>query len=71
MRKPNLWALAFFAAAGSGAGAAPPAVTRPDAGQPAPAFAIQATDGHTIKLSDFKGKRTVVLAFFPKVFTGG
>ena len=28
-------------------------------------------DGKTYKLSDFKGKQGVVLAWFPKAFTGG
>jgi thioredoxin-dependent peroxiredoxin len=40
-------------------------------GDPAPEFALQASDGHTYKLSDFKGKKAVVLAWFPKAFTGG
>jgi thioredoxin-dependent peroxiredoxin len=41
------------------------------AGDPAPDFALQASDGKTYKLSDFKGKKPVVLAWFPKAFTGG
>jgi peroxiredoxin Q/BCP len=40
-------------------------------GDPAPDFALQASDGHTYKLSDFKGKQAVVLAWFPKAFTQG
>jgi hypothetical protein len=39
-------------------------------GQPAPDFARPASNGKTITLKQFKG-RTVVLAFFPKAFTGG
>jgi peroxiredoxin len=39
-------------------------------GDPAPAFALQGSDGKVHKLSDYKGK-TVVLAWFPKAFTGG
>lgn len=39
-------------------------------GDVAPAFTLQGTDGKTHKLSDYKGK-TVVLAWFPKAFTGG
>ncbi len=39
-------------------------------GDPAPAFELQGSDGKTHKLSDYKGK-TVVLAWFPKAFTGG
>lgn len=40
-------------------------------GDVAPAFTLQASDGHTYKLSDFAGKRPVVLAWFPKAFTRG
>jgi peroxiredoxin Q/BCP len=48
-----------------------PAETRPAVGDSAPAFSLPATDGRTISLADFKGKKAVVLAFFPKAFTGG
>ena len=40
-------------------------------GDPAPAFSLQGSDGKTYKLADFKGKSAVVLAWFPKAFTGG
>ena len=39
-------------------------------GDPAPAFSLPGSDGKIHKLSDYKGK-TVVLAWFPKAFTGG
>ena len=39
-------------------------------GDKAPEFALQGSDGKVHKLSDYKGK-TVVLAWFPKAFTGG
>jgi peroxiredoxin len=39
-------------------------------GDTAPAFALPGSDGKVHKLSDYKGK-TVVLAWFPKAFTGG
>ena len=32
---------------------------------------MQGTDGKTHSLSDYKGKQTVVIAWFPKAFTGG
>ena len=41
------------------------------AGQPAPGFSLSDQDGNTVKLSDFRGKANVVLAFFPVAFTGG
>ena len=40
-------------------------------GTPAPPFSLPASSGKTVSLADFKGKQTVVLAFFPKAFTGG
>jgi thioredoxin-dependent peroxiredoxin len=40
-------------------------------GDPAPAFSLQASDGKTYKLADFKGKQAVVVAWFPKAFTQG
>src|SRR5437868_15414702 len=40
-------------------------------GDPAPNFKLQATDGKTYQLSDFKGKEAVVIAWFPKAFTQG
>lgn len=40
-------------------------------GDPAPDFSLQASDGKTYKLSDFKGKEAVVLAWFPKALTSG
>jgi len=39
-------------------------------GDKAPDFSLPGTDGKTHKLSDYAGK-TVVLAWFPKAFTGG
>jgi peroxiredoxin Q/BCP len=40
-------------------------------GDQAPDFTLQASDGKTYKLSDYKGKKAVVLAWFPKAFTSG
>jgi thioredoxin-dependent peroxiredoxin len=40
-------------------------------GDPAPDFSLPASDGKTYKLSDFKGKKAVVVAWFPKAFTQG
>lgn len=39
-------------------------------GDPAPDFALQASDGQTYALAKLRG-RTVVLAWFPKAFTAG
>ena len=40
-------------------------------GDTAPAFMLQASDGKTYSLADFKGKSAVVVAWFPKAFTSG
>lgn len=40
-------------------------------GDRAPDFTLPSTDGKDVKLSDFRGKKNVVLAFFPAAFTGG
>jgi peroxiredoxin len=42
-------------------------------GDMAPEFSklSSSVPGKTFSLSDFKGKKTVVLAFFPLAFTGG
>lgn len=47
------------------------AADAPKVGDPAPDFSLQGSDGKTYKLSDFKGKKPIVLAWFPKAFTGG
>ena len=48
----------------------PPAQPTLKAGDRAPAFELQGSDGKVHRLADYKGK-TVVLAWFPKAFTGG
>jgi peroxiredoxin Q/BCP len=39
-------------------------------GTKAPAFTLEASNGKSVSLADYKGQ-TLVLAFFPKAFTGG
>ena len=51
--------------------AAPARAAELKVGDEAPNFKLQATDGKTYQLSDFKGKQAVVLAWFPKAFTQG
>jgi peroxiredoxin Q/BCP len=41
-----------------------------EVGQSAPAFELPDENGHIHRLADYKGK-TLVLAFYPKDFTGG
>jgi len=40
-------------------------------GDKAPDFSLAGSDGRTYTLSQFKGKKAVVLAWFPKAFTSG
>jgi peroxiredoxin Q/BCP len=43
----------------------------PTIGKAAPAFTLFNQDGEKVKLADFKGKRIVVLYFYPKAMTPG
>ena len=40
-------------------------------GDMAPDFTLPDTKGQPVKLSDFRGKKSVVLAFYVLAFTGG
>jgi len=40
-------------------------------GDKAPEFELPGSDDSTHRLADFRGKQVVVLAWFPKAFTGG
>ena len=42
-----------------------------EVGDKAPNFSLQASDGMTYSMSQFVGEKPVVIAFFPKAFTGG
>ena len=56
------------------AGAVMPASARQGAlkvGDQAPPFALVGSDGRTYRLADYRGKQTVVLAWFAKAFTSG
>ena len=43
----------------------------PEKGARAPEFSVQAHDGTTITLEEFRGKKNVLLWFFPKADTPG
>jgi peroxiredoxin Q/BCP len=42
-----------------------------EVGDAAPDFSLTASDGKAYTLRQFKGRQAVVIAFFPKAFTGG
>lgn len=74
MRVKSLVGLGLAAAlgvlSGSAGRAQAPAVGL-EVGDVAPAFSLPGSDGKTHSLADSKGKKAVVLAWFPKAFTGG
>jgi peroxiredoxin Q/BCP len=41
------------------------------AGDDAPDFSLQGSDGKMYRVSEFKGKQAMVVAWYPKAFTGG
>jgi cytochrome oxidase Cu insertion factor (SCO1/SenC/PrrC family) len=51
----------------------PPATTLPllGRGDKAPDFSLEGSDGKTHTLAEHAGKEVVVVAWFPKAFTGG
>ena len=67
MLKLLLSAMVSLAAAAAGLQQTPVELKE---GDKAPEFSLPGSDGKTHKLADFKG-RAVVLAWFPKAFTGG
>jgi peroxiredoxin Q/BCP len=68
MKRLALLVLAF-ALATSGVAAQAPVELK--VGDMAPDFSLQASDGKNYKLSDFRGKKAVVVAWFPKAATRG
>jgi peroxiredoxin len=70
----NFALLALAALAGPLLAQNAPQKTHLKEGDTAPDFTIAArmnTSGKEIKLSDFREKKNVILAFFPAAFTGG
>lgn len=66
--------LLFFVLLGLGLGAFAVAASESaslEAGDVAPPFKLQGSDGNSYSLADFAGKKVVVIAWFPKAFTGG
>lgn len=45
--------------------------SEPQVGQKAPDFTLPNPDGGQFSLADYAGKKSVVVIFFPKAFTGG
>jgi peroxiredoxin Q/BCP len=47
------------------------AAAEPKVGDMAPDFSVVGSDGRTYRLSEFRNKQAVVLAWFAKAFTSG
>lgn len=73
MRKTfvSLFFLLIFALAAFSQTTPKPPTTHLKVGDAAPDFTLTDTAGKPVKLSDFKGKKNVVLAFYVLAFTGG
>jgi peroxiredoxin len=74
MKMRSVWAtagaLVSAIATVVGSGGRMPQTTELKVGDAAPPFELRGSDGKVHRLADYKGK-TVVLAWFPKAFTGG
>ena len=66
----GLCLLLSMAMSASGQQPAPPK-TNLKVGDAAPDFTLPSTTGEKVTLSDFKGKKNVVLVFYVLAFTGG
>lgn len=71
MTHTRLILLSLLGALGLCAQPVTPGKTHLKVGDPAPDFTLSSSTGKPITLSEFHGKKTVVLAFFPAAFTGG
>jgi len=63
--------IGLFCLAAFGQAAPAPPQTHLKVGDKAPDFTLNDTEGKPVKLSDYKGKKSVVLAFYVLAFTGG
>jgi len=69
---PRSWSIPFVVCAAMVLGAlAAFAGDALKAGDKAPEFSLTGSDGKVYALKDYKGKQAVVIAWFPKAFTGG
>ncbi|MCK9505406.1 MAG: peroxiredoxin [Porticoccaceae bacterium] len=66
VRKMSAFVFALALAVGLVAQAEPLSV-----GDMAPDFTLEASDGNTYSLADYRGKQAVVIAWFPKAYTSG
>ena len=66
-----MWRMLLLAAMVAGINSMALAADLPKVGDKAPAFEMKGSDGKTYSLKDFADKQAVIVAWFPKAFTGG
>lgn len=72
MRKSGFGLAMLLAIAAAASGQQPTAPKTPlKVGDPAPDFSLTDNNHNQVKLSDFRGKKNVVLAIYVLAFTGG
>ena len=71
MKVLMMFSLAAMLVAGTVSQSAAQGAAELKVGDMAPDFTLQGTDGKTHKLSDYRGKQAVVVAWFPRAFTQG
>ncbi len=72
--KKQPWARSLWAGLASSAcllASSGGAMAAPGVGDPAPDFSLMGSDGRIHTLSEYRGRKAVVLAWFPKAFTPG
>jgi thioredoxin-dependent peroxiredoxin len=67
----SLWCVLGVAGLGLLVAVSPADAADLKVGDKAPDFSLKGSDGKTYTLEDFKGKQAVVIAWYPKAFTGG
>jgi hypothetical protein len=67
--RSSLWAV--LATVGRLLASGARALAAPGVGDPAPDFSLMGSDGKLHALSEYRGRKGVVVAWFPKAFTPG
>jgi peroxiredoxin Q/BCP len=70
-RRSRLGALLGVASLGWLLTACTGALAAPEVGDAAPDFSLMGSDGRLHSLAEYRGRKAVVLAWFPKAFTPG
>ena len=71
MRVGQLYNIGLTVMLGAGRGRGAQGGVELKVGDEAPNFSLRGSDGRPHTLAEYKGKKAVVVAWFPKAFTGG